>query len=256
MNSTELKRKKMMWERIIKGRCKSHSKHTVLWSDPCVREYFEGKFWKRLGKVIHLLLIEIDVFSRGKVKVLQAKEKWGATCLYYCYASNNLKLVPEGKVRQHLAWIAKDEGLMDFNFSDLKTKEELLTKKAEKLLKPYLGKKLPKTKRVLHNIIKNREGEVDRMIPFPVKRALERQRRLNPDLAHYIYDFSPQECDCTFEFLCEKYTNVPLYRRILDRIIVIFLLAIKKYYNFKIGLKYKWWDIKQFIIPRIKEWKD
>jgi len=57
-------------------------------------------------------------------------------------------------------------------------------------------------------------------IPKYILRAMERQRRLNPDIAHYIYDFSPYKCNCKNEFWCKEYENTTFIQKIWDRIII------------------------------------
>ena len=48
---------------------------------------------------------------------------------------------------------------------------------------------------------------------------MERQRRLNPDLAHRIYDFAPYKCDCKNDFWCKKYAYVNFFQKLWDKLI-------------------------------------
>lgn len=56
-------------------------------------------------------------------------------------------------------------------------------------------------------------------IPKYIWRAMERQRRLNPDIAHYTYDFAPYKCNCKDDFWCELYAHVNPLKKFCDRVI-------------------------------------
>lgn len=59
--------------------------------------------------------------------------------------------------------------------------------------------------------------------PKALWKAMERQRRLNPDLAHHIYDFTPYKCKCKDDFWCKRYSKVSLLQKYWDKIFIKFL---------------------------------
>lgn len=61
-------------------------------------------------------------------------------------------------------------------------------------------------------------------VPKYLWKAMERQRRLNPDLAHNIYDFAPYECNCKDAFWCKKYENVNPIQKLWDKIVTRILI--------------------------------
>jgi len=52
--------------------------------------------------------------------------------------------------------------------------------------------------------------------PKFVFKAMERQRRLNPDIAHYIYNI-PYKCNCKDDFWCKEYDHVNLLQKVWDK---------------------------------------
>lgn len=203
-----------------KKKCKYHSKHHVSWWDPCVKKRIPD-FWNRLSKCAWLIAVETELTSLRRVGVMQCKEKWGSTTIYYSVAAE-IERVNEGKVRISPVWLAKDEGLLDIPSEIIPKFYDALIPIAKKLLKPYKGKLLPKTKRILYSY-RGKIAIVSNQSPKYLWKAMERLRRLNPDLAHFIYNFAPYECNCKDPFFCEKYANVPLYQKVFDKLIVIFL---------------------------------
>lgn len=56
-------------------------------------------------------------------------------------------------------------------------------------------------------------------VPKYIWKAMERQRRLNPDLAHYIYDFTPYKCRCKDNFWCKNYARTKPLQKFWDKLI-------------------------------------
>lgn len=207
--------------------CYLHSRSYVLWSDPCVRKRVPN-FFKRINEIAELIAVEAEITSLGRVRTVQAKEKWGQTHVYY--SSSVGRNVNEGKVRAWVVWVAEEEGLLLVPEKMIQSK--VLQDLAKQKLRPYLRKKLPRTKRILFKIEKE-DALVSHQTNIYIWKAMERHRRLNPELAHYIVDFVPYECKCKDDFFCERYAKVNPIQRFCDRLIVLTLKFYIKHFYFK-----------------------
>jgi len=233
------KKSKYRWQKLLGKKCKGHSKYFVLQGDPCVEEYFNGKFWERMDRIVQLIQREVNLTSRGKTKIVKGEVKWGRTDFAYSYDPS--EVVMDGLEREPVLALLHKEKLFRASevlpFLTVQQSKAYLEEAKEKL-KFFIGKELPKT----HRILKNIEDDcvlVTHYVPKALKRAMERQRRLNPDLAHYITDSIP-DCDCKFEFFCEKYAHVPLWQKLIDKIVVLFLLTLIYLDNSRKTMSRKW----------------
>ncbi len=77
--------------------------------------------------------------------------------------------------------------------------------------------------------------------------AMERQRRLHPEIAHYIYDFAPYECKCRDDFFCERYGNVRNFRKFCDKLTV-------KLLEFYGNHSSRWVMLKEGFVLYGKQW--
>jgi len=203
--------------KVFEMKCQHHSKHMVLWWDKCVERDVKN-YWSRISECAWLIGIEASITSLGKIQVEQTKEKWGSTHVYYSHYPCDK--INEGMVECSPVWLAKEEGLLIANQKDIDSLYNFLMRKARKLLKKYVNKPLPKTGRIFFGFAPRGSARVSHQIPKYVWKAMERQRRLNPDIAHYIFDFAPYNCNCKKDFLCEKYLHVNPVQRLWDRIII------------------------------------
>jgi len=207
-------------------KCPLHSRNFVLWSDPCVKKRIPD-FFQRIHKVAELIALEAEITSLGKVETLQTKEKWGSTHVYY--TSSVGSNVNEGTVLASPVWIAEEEKILLFPEKMINTNWSFLESMARKVLSPYIGKALPISGRILYGFNKSGEVIVSHQSNVYIWKAMQRQRRLNPDLAHYIIDFVPYECNCKDDFFCEKYARVNILQKIFDRLILILLFIYRDY---------------------------
>lgn len=173
-------------------KCPHHSKHNVMWWCPCIKEIPD--FWKRISRCAWLIGIEASITSLGRISVLQTKEKFGSTRVYY--ANNKCDMVEEG------------------------------------LCKTWKN---------------NKEITEPNTVPKYIWKAMERQRRLNPDLAHYIYEFSPYRCKCKNDFYCDKYGNVNPIQKLWDKIITKFLVLYGTH-------SYRWGMLRGGFVMSGRQW--
>lgn len=194
-----------------------HGKNWAYWG--C--SHVPKDFFERIWDIAWLIGLEIEGKSKDKIKVEQTKEKFGSTRVYYSY-NPKLEMVNEGRCEASPVWIAFEEGLLDVSKEYIKNRHDALMNDAIKELDGYLkaiGNVLPKTYRVLYKVDKRkREVTLSYQIPRIVYDAEERQRRLNPDLAHYIYLFAPYECNCPDDYCpCKPYEGYRVSDLELDR---------------------------------------
>jgi hypothetical protein len=206
-------------------RRKCHSKHNVLYG--C--KHVPRSFFERVHDAAWLAGVEIELRSRGRISVRQTKEKYGATTIYFSH-KEGVEMVNVGKVMTSPVWLAYEEGLLPVNEEEIPEMYYSLMRPAVRAIRGYLktNKTLP-SGRIFYGFSGEKvpistqcsdqphlwtfsfdggSAVVSSQVPKVVEDALERQRRLNPSLAHYIYYFSPRECDCP-----NDYEPCRLYRR-------------------------------------------
>lgn len=205
-----------------KKKCPYHSKGFILWWCPCAKNIPD--FWKRLDECAWLIGLEASITSLGRMQIEQTKEKWGSTHIYFSNKTS-IDFVNEGKCGQSSVWLAYHEGLLRMPEEMIPNQHDSLVKEARKLLKPYIGKTLPKSKKIFYGFKgKHFDAITSHQIPKYLWKAMERQRRLNPDLAHCITDCGINyDCNCSDNFWCSKYAKVNPLQKIWDKIIVAFL---------------------------------
>jgi hypothetical protein len=196
-----------------------HGKDWVHWFDPCVKKRVPN-FFSKIDHVAELIGTEARITSLHKLYILQTKEKFGSTRIYYS-SMKNVSHILEGRAEGSPVWLAQEEGLLDYPRDKIPEDHDHLESLAISLIKEYKNKPLPKTGRIYFGMnMKLKSAKFSHDYPKPIWRAMKRQRRLHPELAHFIFDFAPYDCDCKDDFWCEEYAHVNPIQKLWDKIVV------------------------------------